>query len=486
MNLGRLLFPAIRWDAATGFAHARGLLDDALDIGVGGFILFGGNAEAVRDLTRELQARSAHPLLIAADLERGAGQQFTGATPLPPLAAIGALADLEVTRRAGELTAREARALGVNWIYAPVADVDLELRNPIVGTRSFGSDPDTVARHVAAWIRGCHEGGALACAKHFPGHGRTTADSHAELPRVDASASELDADLAPFRAAIDARVDSMMTAHVAYPALDESGAPATLSHDILTRLGREKLGFDGLFVTDALNMAGVLEGARDESAAAVRAIAAGCDALLHPEDIIGVLRAIERAIGAQIPADRVQEALRRIDAAATRVREVPAAAEYGCTGDLAWATQIAIESVRVVRGAPHLPTGSLQVFTVDDDVGGPFPPPARNRFVEALRDAGIDARETDEPDAAEPLVIAVYSDIRAWKGRPGLSSRAVDVVSRIITTDAVVMLFGHPRLAADLPGDHVAAAWGGEWLMQDAAARWLVQRAGSRTLIERN
>jgi len=466
MNLTRLLFPAIRLGSPAPAPTING---------VGGYILFGGTAEEAKRLTTELQARH-NGLLIAADLERGAGQQFTGATPLPPLAAIGALDDTEVTRRAGELTAREARALGVNWIYAPVADVDFEPRNPIVGTRSFGTDPSMVAKHVSAWIRGCHEGGALACAKHFPGHGRTIADSHAELPCVDASAEQLQADLEPFRAAIDARVDSMMTAHVAYPALDASGAPATLSKTILSELGRSKLGFDGLFVTDALNMAGVLEDAHDEGAAAVRALNAGCDALLYPEDARGVLHAIERALGSTLPPERVQQALNRIEAAAARVDCAPAATEYGRAEDREWATGIAIRTVRVVRGTPRLPRGTVQVVTVDDDLGGPFPAPSRDVFIDTLRELAVDARVTHEPTADDALIVAVYCDIRAWKGRPGLSQASIAAVRRVVRPDAVVMLFGHPRLAQDhLPGDHVAAAWGGEWLMQQAAARWLAQ-----------
>src|SRR6185295_8272390 len=143
-------------------------------------------------------------------------------------AAIGWLRDEAVTERVGELTAREARALGVNWIYAPVADVDLEPENPIIGVRAFGTEPAAVAAQVAAWVRGCRRGGALSCAKHFPGHGRTVGDSHIERPTVSASREMLEADLEPFRAAVEAGVDSMMTAHVAYPALDAEGAVATL------------------------------------------------------------------------------------------------------------------------------------------------------------------------------------------------------------------------------------------------------------------
>jgi len=144
-DFAKLFLPAIRWDGANGFESSRELIDLALERGVGGFIIFGGESGAVRALTTELRSRSVIPLLIGADLERGAGQQFAGAIGLPPLAAIGSLADSMAVHGAAELTAREARSLGVNWIYAPVCDIDVEPENPIVGTRSFGSDPDDVA-----------------------------------------------------------------------------------------------------------------------------------------------------------------------------------------------------------------------------------------------------------------------------------------------------------------------------------------------------
>src|SRR5690606_534801 len=130
------------------------------------------------------RARFPHPLLIGSDLERGAGQQFSGATLLPPPAALAAIDDTAVAFEAGRITAAEASSLGVNWVIAPVADLDVESRNPIVGTRSFGSDSVAVASLVAAWVEGCGSGGAIACPKHFPGHGRTTVDSHVKRPLV--------------------------------------------------------------------------------------------------------------------------------------------------------------------------------------------------------------------------------------------------------------------------------------------------------------
>lgn len=481
MRTGRLLFPALRWDAQQGFAHEAATIEASLALGVGGFILFGGPAGAVRELVQDLQHRSPHALLIGADLERGAGQQFEGATPLPPLAAIGALDDLEVTRRAAELTAREARALGVRWPYAPMADIDVEPRNPIVGTRSFGSDPARVAEHVVAWIEGCRAGGGLSCAKHFPGHGRTVADSHVELPRVDHPREALEADLLPFRAAARAGVDSMMTAHVAYPALDPSGVPATLSPAIVTGLLRGELGYDGLVVTDALIMEGILEPGSDEAEAAVRALQAGCDALLYPTELELVAEAVAGSLGRELPEERVAEALRRIEGAAWRAAGPPEG-EWGREEDRRWALGIALRSLRVVRGRPALAGRAVDLVTVDDDVGGPYPPGPRDTFPATLRSAGVEVREVDAPAGGRAVVVAVYADIRAWKGRPGLSAGAREAVARIVAAEpaATIVLFGHPRLAAELPGAApVLAAWGGEPLMQAAAGRWLAAQVRS-------
>jgi beta-glucosidase-like glycosyl hydrolase len=474
MSLGRLLFPAIRWQDDSGFAHERTAIERALVAGVGGFILFGGHADKVKELTTELHERAPHPLLIGADLERGAGQQFRGATPLPPLAALGALDDEDLTRRAGELTAREAHALGVNWIFAPDADVDIEPRNPIIGTRSFGTDPQLVARHVRAWIKGCHAGGALACAKHFPGHGRTVTDSHAELPRVDTSRAELEHDLLPFRAAIEAGVDSIMTAHIAFAGLDHGHIPATLSRRIITELLREELHFDGLVVTDAMNMAGVLVG--NETWAPVRAVQAGCDALLYTQDVPAMIAALDKALDGGLDTSRVEEALARIDAAAQRAQST-LHLKWGSEGDRAWALDVAIRALRETRGKPDIGGDAIVLVSIDDDIGGPYPPGPRTVLPQVLSDAGVNVHTTHEPDDELPAIIAVYADIRAWKGRPGLSTDAVDAVKRAVEASrrSTIVLFGHERLAAELSGENVLTAWGGEALMQEASAVWLAR-----------
>ncbi len=469
----RLLLPALRWQEGEGFAASRAALEEGLALGVGGFIVFGGEVAGVRELTAELRERSAHPLLIASDLERGAGQQFRGATPLPPAAALGSLDDFPVTERAGQLTAREARALGVNWVYAPVADVDLEPENPIIGTRAFGTDPAAVAEQVTAWTRGCAAGGALSCAKHFPGHGRTRTDSHAERPTVPAERGDLEADLAPFRAAFAAGADAVMTAHVAYPALDGSAAPATLSPPILRRLLRDELGFTGLVVTDALIMEGLTENT-SESAAAVAALAAGCDALLYPHDAAATVAAIKEAIDAgRLAPERVLGALRRVADAAERAARLGApsgSGEVGAEADRRWALEVAVRTLRAVRGEPRLPAGPIRLVEVEDDAGGPWPPYPRDAFPAALRASGAKVSADGEP------LVCVYSDIRAWKGRPGISAAARERVRQVVAehSDATVLLFSHPRLAGELPSArHLLACWGGEGLMQEAAVAWL-------------
>lgn len=479
MSVANLLVPALRWDAERGFEASRSAIERALELGVGGFILFGGEQDAVRALTKELRQRSSVPLLIGADLERGAGQQFVGATGLPPLSAIASLNDPDAVRRAARLTAREARTLGVNWAYAPVCDVDLTPENPILGTRAFGTDPHRVASLATTWIRACQAEGVLACAKHFPGHGRTRADSHTELPVVQASKPELlEVDLLPFRAAIEAGVASIMTAHVAYPALDASGVPATCSREILQWLLRQQLKFDGLIVTDALIMKGALTG-RSEGEAAVAAINAGCDVLLYPSDLEGLVRTLEQALDRhELSAEQVQQALRR------RLKwaqwaSPPNEWRKPSASDVAWGMRLNDRVVRMVRGARPVIRPPLDVMVVDDDLGGPFPPPSREPFLEALRSGGWEVRRVDAPsaDSGRSTVIALFGDVRGWKGRPGYSAEARAAVERACSAapGALVMQFSHPRLIRELPAARaIATAWGGEPAMQQAAARWLV------------
>jgi len=473
-RLARLLAPALRWSVDGGYALERASIETALSLGVGGFVLFGGESEAVRSLTAELRQRSTVPLLIAADLERGAGQQFRGATQLPPLAALGYLDDLHATRKAAALTAREALSLGVDWVLAPVADLDIEPDNPIVGTRSFGADPTRVAAHVTAWVEGCRDEGARCCAKHFPGHGRTTDDSHERRPIVNASRQQLDLDLTPFRAAILAGADAIMTAHVAYPALDPTGLPATASPAIVNGLLRDELEFGGLVMTDALIMQGILE--EGAAQAMTGPISAGCDVLLYPPDMTAAEAALSAALGTSLEESAVRDAIGRIEAVAAGPRPTGAGIDHKT--EPGWALSVAQRTIHVARGSVDVPR-EFDLLTVDDDLGGPYPPPSREPFVHALRDAGFDPRKVDTIDGRRAAVVAVYADVRAWKGRPGLSAAARTAIEAAVArrADTVVMLFAHARLADGAPGRNVVVAWGGETVMQSAAARWLASES---------
>ena len=468
----RLVCPALRWRRGS-FKSERTKIEQALAAGVGGFILFGGTRAAVTALARALRDVAGRPLLLGSDFERGPGQQVKGLTELPPPAALGFLNDLDATYAAAAITATEARAVGLNWIFAPVCDLDIEPKNPIVQTRSFDADPERVAAHAAAWIRGCQEHGALACAKHYPGHGRTTTDSHEGLPIVEALGDDVQrTDVAPFKAAVDAGVGSVMPAFVAYPRWDASGSAATFSPIILGYL-RDTLRFSGLTVTDAFIMGGATAAAPEGEAAAA-AIAAGCDMLLYPTDWAGVVHALEG-----VPAARAEEALARYE---------KSLGEWGM-GDAGrvddamlvehqkFADSLSDRAVHLIRGTSPALSKSLAVTIVDDDVGGPYTIPPRNVFHAELRERGFRI-SIPEARGPTPQIVLVYAEPRSWKGRADLGAQSVAKLERLVPGASLVVLFAHPRLAAQIPGDvPVLCAWHGQALMQRAAARW-VQAAG--------
>lgn len=284
---------------------------------VGGVILFAGNIYESAVLLNELQTVSKLPLLVSSDFERGASFRIADTTSFPYAMAIGATGNDQYAYQQGYITGQEARALGVHWIYAPVMDVNNNPDNPVINIRSFGEDPKLVARMGSAFIRGAKKAGVLTTAKHFPGHGDTTTDSHIRLPVVDSNMDRLRAiELEPFRSAIEAGVDSIMTAHVAVPEVTrEPKIPATLSSKILTDLLRNTLKFRGLVVTDALEMAGITNHYWC-GIAAVRAIQAGADVLLLPPNATVAINEVERAVQQRL----ISEA--RIELSARKILEV--------------------------------------------------------------------------------------------------------------------------------------------------------------------
>jgi beta-N-acetylhexosaminidase len=341
------------------------------DLKAGGMILMGRNvqpqvkplpdidAAGVRAMLDELQSFASIPLFVSSDQEGGRVARF-GSTPftrMPSAKTIGDRGDTELAYAAAKATGVELAAVGVNWNFAPDADVNSNPDNPVIGNRSFGDNAALVAEMVAAQVKGYLDGGVLPCAKHFPGHGDTAQDSHYALPSLPHDRATMDArELVPFRAAIEAGIPSIMTAHILFPAVDASGLPATMSKAILTDLLRNELGFDGLIVTDCMEMKAVSDHWGTPRGAVLAAIA-GADVLLvcHTWERQKATRdaLLEAAHSGELPQSRIDDAVTRILAAKRRLltQERPALSVIGT------------EEHRAVQQALAEPDATLHVPT---------------------------------------------------------------------------------------------------------------------------
>jgi beta-glucosidase-like glycosyl hydrolase/CubicO group peptidase (beta-lactamase class C family) len=334
---GKAAQMVVRW-ISGGYAPTDSEDFDRLarlvDQGVGGVSISMGLPQTYVAKLNALQRRARVPLLVTSDFESGGpGMRMGGlyalpsllplggGTQLPPTMALGAIDEERFTREAGRITGREARAVGVHMTFAPVVDVNSDPGNPIINTRAFGEDPDRVGRLAAAFVEGAREAGLLTTAKHFPGHGDTDRDSHLELPRIEADSARLDTvDLPPFRDAVRAGVDGVMTAHIRVPGVEGPDAPpATFSPYFLQEVLRERMGFQGLILTDALTMDAIAEENTDGEAA-VRAVEAGADVLLSPADVEAAIDGVVSAV----ESGRLSEA--RLDTSVRRILEAKARA----------------------------------------------------------------------------------------------------------------------------------------------------------------
>src|SRR6266705_1108554 len=320
----------------------KALRHQVVDNHVGGIILFRGPVYESVVLVNRMQELARYPLLVSADLEAGSGMRFDDTVNFPWNMAIAATGNPDYARRAGELTAREARAMGIQQIYAPVSDVNNNAANPVINVRSYGEDPNDVGRFVAAFVKGAQSEGVIATAKHFPGHGDTATDSHRGLPEIDVTRERLNSvELVPFRAAVDAGVGAVMDGHIGLPLIDptaitplpqdlklrpsdadENGEivnakgtmPTTLS-PVMNGILRHDLNFDGLIVTDAMSMSGLTIYFTQEEAS-VRAIEAGADLLLKPADPDAALRGVREAVKqGRLTESRIEESARKVLAA---------------------------------------------------------------------------------------------------------------------------------------------------------------------------
>jgi beta-glucosidase-like glycosyl hydrolase/CubicO group peptidase (beta-lactamase class C family) len=372
-KIGQLLFTTFHGTfTSTESPEYQKLLHDVTDLHVGGFIVVThitplgiekSQTYPTAVLANQLQSKAKLPLLVGADFERGSAMRLDEGTSFPTQMAIAAGGDPRDAYTMGKITAIEARQAGVQWIYAPVADVNNNPGNPIINTRSFGEDPARVSEFVTQYVRGVEENGGLATAKHFPGHGDTAADSHIDLPVIRANRERLDSlELVPFRSAISAGVGSIMTGHLSVPAFEpDPNTPATLSAHILTDLLRNDLRFQGLVVTDAMDMGGItVRFAPGE--AAVRAVLAGSDCLLMPPVPDAAFEALQNAVkSGRISQERLDASVRRILEAKTRLglsknRLVDLNTINSKFAEPSWqyqAQQISDRGITLLRDAPH-------------------------------------------------------------------------------------------------------------------------------------
>jgi beta-glucosidase len=437
-RLARLIFPGFRF----GVSELKQALKLA-ELGVGGFCFYGGTSEQVRETSRLLKSASETPLLIAADYENGAGQWVAGATELPPSMAIGASGLEVLARRKGEITGMEARALGVDWIFAPVADLASRADNPIVNVRAFGSDPNLTARMCEAFISGLNSQGALSCLKHFPGHGDTSADSHLELPSVLKNLYQLEeADLRPFRA-LSRRADSVMAGHLMLPELDPAN-PASLSKEVLSGLLRRTIGFGGVIVTDALDMKAV----SSDPAAGVRAFLAGADVLLAPEDPAALHAQLMKDFNeGRIKPGAVDAALERQDLMVRKLapfRQLPPqAGALRCPEHLAFNSEASACCLSWASGGRF----SLK----SGDTVGYFEPRTASAdwrasaFVSGLSESGVRV-EPYQPGCGMRLAAGCFSSPRAGSGSINLPDEDRRALEAAIAgaAQSVVLAFGSP------------------------------------------
>ncbi len=461
--------------------HYREEIRRLVRSGIGGFVLFGGERDEVRQFLEELQSEARTPLFIAADIERGVGQQVRGTTLFPCQMAVAAAIDGASHEDVGLLTevlrsiASEARYVGINLPLIPVLDVNRNPRNPIICTRAFSDDPDTVARFGMMYVRVLEEEGLVSCAKHFPGHGDTAVDSHISLPVIGKSLDDLmETDVMPFRQAIAGGVSSVMVGHLSVPAIDP--APATLSPGI-HRLLRNDLGFRGIVMTDALTMNALCQVPEAE----LSCFLAGSDILLHPEDpdeIVEKMRA--KVVSGDLSYERIESSLARIiRRKALLVRKDMGAIDFPRHHHLA--SSVAGKSVTIVKGEadviPLTRREDICIFVVGED-GFSLDP--------SLAALSGKIGTLEGPPATDDIgekvaIVAIFTHIAAWKGSAGIDAVEQHRIRSIVRTArrSIVVSFGSPYVLRHFPeADVLIAAYEGTENAQHGVAQWLT---GSRT-----
>ncbi|MBL0177817.1 MAG: hypothetical protein IPP98_01650 [Gemmatimonadetes bacterium] len=505
-KVGQLVMPWLLADYAATDAptmvRARMWVDS---LQVGGIIISTGTPLDMAAKLNALQRRAPLPLLISADFEGGTTMRVAAGTGFPTQMGVAATGKVEDAYTMGRITGVEARAMGVHLAFAPVADVNSNPDNPIINTRSFGSDPRAVGALVAATVRGLKDGGVLATAKHFPGHGDTDTDSHLAMPSLPFGYARMDTlELIPFRSAIDAGVDAIMSAHIALPAMDSGLArPGTLSPAILTGLLQDSLHFTGLVTTDALDMGAIVKtfGA-DE--AVIRAFEAGTDILLMPADPTSAIAAMTKAVeSGRISMARLDRSVAKILALKVKMglfqqREVDlakvpdvvgTAASQAIAADITSRALVLLKdslaTVDALRAAPRK-VALVSIADVGSTLG--------STLATDLRAAGYTVTavrvSTTEPtpkelsaagaaiDAAESVVLATSARWGSYSGVIGLAPATADLLKTLTAKKpAVLISFGSPYIIAQVPtAASFLIAWNNSALAEKAVAQALSGR----------
>jgi beta-glucosidase-like glycosyl hydrolase/CubicO group peptidase (beta-lactamase class C family) len=447
-------------------------------------------------LVNMLQSHATIPLLIAADFERGTAMRIEEGTSFPHAMAVAATGHPEDAYTMGKITALEAKAAGVPWVFAPDADVNSNPGNPIINTRSFGEDPARASEFVTAFVRGVEENGGLATAKHFPGHGDTSTDSHLDLPTVTSDREHLErVEFAPFRAAIAAGASTVMTGHLSVPALEpDPDVPATMSPKITTDLLRGEMGFDGLVVTDALDMGGITV-RYPPGEAAVRSILAGADVLLVPPVLDAAIEAVRNAVASgRIPMSRINEAVMRVLRAKAKLGlnnsklvDLDALArDFNRPEFERAALDIADRGVTLLRNDLHIlpldamkPTRALLVAISGDNDTYPAED-LENEIrwrVDSLATVRMDTRfvladtaKLPPADSYDVAIAAVFVRVADSKGSVALPANQAAVIDRLLATGkpVIVACFGSPYLVERFPA---AKTWVAAFSTVDVAQR---------------
>ena len=510
---GQLIMPWVLGDfAPEGSASHDRIAQYVEEQGVGGVIMSVGTPTDVAAKLNDLQRHARTPLLVAADLETGAGFRMRGAvhlpgridlggaTDFPPLMAVGATGDTSLAYEMGRITAIEARAIGVHVPFAPVLDVNNNPDNPIINVRSFGADPQEVSRMGIAFMQGIQDHGAIATGKHFPGHGDTDTDSHQALPVIRHDRIRMDSvELHPFQEAVDAGIGGIMTAHISVSSLNGGLLePSTLSSAVLTGLLREDMGFDGLIFTDAMDMSAIARTYR-AGEAAVRAIEAGADVILMPPSVEQAIDGIVEAVN----SERLSEA--RIDESVMRILEAKQNLKLdtdrfvaidnlgslvGIPAHTSVADIIAERSITLLKNdrdlLPLLGTRSASVMSVtfrreSDLLAGRYFNTALRQTYPRLSTVTLNA-DSDDSEYASVLrrasrqalvVVGTYSSYAGVVNGQDDVSEFINQLSRL-GVPHIVVSFGNPYLISGFPDTQAyMLAWSGSEASQRAAARAL-------------